>query len=707
MKLKNYEMICLIFGAFIFITGQLRAQVKTDYNNRVAISARGKFNQNFTARIHHVLPAKSIKALLDKEAADSNSPEAKPFRIAEPVSVDIDVVENSTWIADSAFAYGKFTVNATDAKTISANFDKFYLPPGTELYVYTNNGEMITGPVTETENNKDRIWGTWVYKGGLMTIDVKCPLKNKSSLQLHLSNIAYGYKDIYRSETANFGESSICNINVLCALGNGWDTERSSVALILGATGSALCSGALINNACNLNIPYLLTANHCFQASTNVANWRFTFLAWSPTCAPSQNASGITFNGSTLRSNSFGSDFCLLQLNQTPTGNTGITYSGWSRNVAGITQTTIIHHPAGDVMKISRDNDAPVFSVFNAAQTWQLVLDQGATNGGSSGAPYYDQNHRIIGQHFGINQNNTDQCLNVNKFGGRFDVSWAGEGTNVTRLSNWLDPGNSGVMTTNSRGIPFVTYAGGPICTTANFIMQNLPAGSTVNWTGTGLSFTGGTATRVGNYSGLVTVTGTVTTPCGNYPLTTVNVPVGSPAPTYININNTSCPEYYFDTNYVPTATTYTWQYNQLPSGPITTQIRNVPSTLRIVFNSGYSYRIGVSANNACGSSAFITTTFTVSCSGGGGHLLAFPNPANNSLTVAYKADSDAGKEVTQLLPKIESAILKGTDDRMYVQSNEKATSVDLPVANLPSGIYYLHVQIDGKTEILRILINH
>ncbi len=424
-----------------------KAQVKTNFNNPEVITARGKFIKDFRVKAPYVIPAMNVKSLLEKEAAESNGGEAKPFKIAEAVPVDINVVEEAIWIEEGDYAYGKFSILATGAKSISVNFDQFKLPKETELYVYSENGEMITGPLTEKENNSNNFWGSWVYKGGLLTIDFRTPIESKTSLKLHIANVAYGYKDIYKSEVNNFGESSPCNINVICApIGNGWENERNSVALILDASSTRLCSGALINNTCNLNIPYLLTANHCFEDDPlqNVAQWKFTFQAWSATCTPSQNATGVTFNGSLLRARNAGSDFCLVELNQLPPTNSGITFSGWSRNTVGITSTTIIHHPVGDVMKISRDNQAPIFDNFGGAQSWRLGLDQGATEGGSSGSPYYDQNHRIIAQHFGINDGFLPVCDRVNKFGGRFDISWTGGGTNATRLSNWLDPNNTG-----------------------------------------------------------------------------------------------------------------------------------------------------------------------------------------------------------------------------------------------------------------------
>lgn len=261
-----------LFGLLILATTSF-AQVKTDFNNTQSITDRGKFMRNYSkSKLPYIIPSKDINALLEKEIGENKSGEAKPFKIAEAIPVDIDFVKEAEWTVEDGYAYGKFTIVAAGAKSISVNFDNFWLPKYSELYVYSANGEMITGPVTESENNIDNFWGSWVYKGGTLTVEIQIPLQSKGDLQLHISSIAYGYKDLYVS---NFGFASSCNVNVLCV--SGWENEQNSVALILDGNSSALCSGALINNASNLNIPYLLTANHCFDG--NVANWKFTFQA--------------------------------------------------------------------------------------------------------------------------------------------------------------------------------------------------------------------------------------------------------------------------------------------------------------------------------------------------------------------------------------------------------------------------------------------
>ncbi|MBX2965150.1 MAG: T9SS type A sorting domain-containing protein [Cyclobacteriaceae bacterium] len=689
------------------------AQVKTNFNNREQITASGKFTKSFRGKSPHVIPARDIKALLEKETRENASGEAKPFKIAEAVPTNIDVVKEAEWVEEDGFAYGKYSIVAEGAKSISANFDRFYLPQGTELYVYSENGEMTTGPITEEENNENSFWGSWVYKGEKITVDFKTPAESKSLLKLHISSIAYGYKDIYKTEVSNFGESATCNINVLCALGNGWGNERNSVALILDGDSEALCSGALINNTCNLNIPYLLTANHCFDS--NVTNWKFTFQAWSVTCSPSQNSEGITFNGSTLRARNASSDFCLVELNQLPPANSGITLSGWSRNTTGITNTTIIHHPAGDVMKISRDDQAPVFANFLGAQTWHLGLDHGATQGGSSGAPYYDQNHRIIAQHFGINDGHLPVCQRVNKFGGRFDISWTGGGTNATRLSNWLDPGNTDAMTTDTRGITFIT---GPslVCDSTTYTLDNQPAGTTITWlssnpNGLSINSTTGVAARQNDFNGEVTITVTISGGCWPIDIEK-NVWVGVPAfegyylggqhfdynPGGLIITSYSvCPSEqltFFPQSYSYEFLEHEWtisgSYQQVGS-------LNVPNLLVTASNSVFqTFQVNYRARNTCGWGPWRAgSATTMNCEGGEEPDFVYPNPASQSFNVS--------------VPHFESSELRlYNDKRELVYTVKPGTeTVTVPVSNLPQGTYYLNIISKEGIIQRRILVQH
>lgn len=552
------------------------AQVSTNFNNSEVITARGKFQKDFRAKAPFVIPSRDIKALLDKEALENNTDEAKPFKIAEALPVDIDVVQEAVWVEASGYSHGKFSIIAAGAKSISANFDQFKLPKGSELYVYSENGEMITGPVTDKENNENNFWGSWVYKGGVLTIEFKTPTTSLADLKLHISSVAYGYKDIYVS---NFGASSPCNINVLCTSANGWENERNSVALILDGSSSALCSGALINNASNLDIPYFLTANHCFDGNT--ANWKFTFQAWSATCTPSQNATGTTFNGSTLKARNASSDFCLLELNSPPPANSCIIAAGWSRSNTASSSGTSITHPRGDVMKIAFYNTTITKQTFLGSSDWRVVWANGTVEPGSSGGPLFNSDKRIIGQVHGGNP--SDICTTSDKaFFGRFDVSWTGGGTNSTRLSNWLDPNNTGVTTTNARpagltGFPEIVGAS-IICSTQTYQVSNLPPGSTVTWSSTWNGAPYPTLIQNSPAANQCTINNTYQYPSTTTLTATINGPCGTRALTK-QIMSESNTQVQYGTYYQEACTFYN-TYNPSSSGSLPNTI-NTPLYLR------------------------------------------------------------------------------------------------------------------------------
>ena len=159
------------------------------------------------------------------------------------------------------------------------------------------------------------------------------------------------------------------------------------------------------------------------------------------------------------------------------------------------------------------------------AQVWNVNWVQTATNIGvteptSSGSPLFQANRLIVGQLFG----GPSACGIAANFRndnyGRVNSSWAGEGANTNRLSNWLDPNNSGANTlaggfwdgclqniTVSNPINTFADIQAANSITANSIIAN---GATVNMrTGNFIEFTNGFDSRTGS-----TLTAQIA-PCG------------------------------------------------------------------------------------------------------------------------------------------------------------------------------------------------
>jgi V8-like Glu-specific endopeptidase len=217
---------------------------------------------------------------------------------------------------------------------------------------------------------------------------------------LHINQVTHAYRDLL-GLMKGLGDSGTCNNNVICPEGDPWRDEIAAVAMIT-VGGSGICTGTLINNCANDGTPYFLTANHCTSGS-NVGTWGFRFNWESPTCTPTTNGpTNQTVAGATLLVNSAGSDVALLQLNTTPPASYNVKYAGWDATGTAPTSVTCIHHPSGDIKKISFENNAVVTGSFGGAQCWHILAwDDGTTEPGSSGSGLWNQDHHLVGQLFG------------------------------------------------------------------------------------------------------------------------------------------------------------------------------------------------------------------------------------------------------------------------------------------------------------------
>ena len=98
-------------------------------------------------------------------------------------------------------------------------------------------------------------------------------------------------------------------------------------------------------------------------------------------------------------------DFFLVELNSDPDFNP--FFSGWNRSNTAATSGVSIHHPSGDIMKISTYTNtlssASGLGFGNDNTThWRVFWSEtpnghGVTEGGSSGSPIFNQNGLLTG----------------------------------------------------------------------------------------------------------------------------------------------------------------------------------------------------------------------------------------------------------------------------------------------------------------------
>ncbi|MEO0404124.1 MAG: trypsin-like peptidase domain-containing protein, partial [Bacteroidota bacterium] len=321
-------------------------------------------------------------------------------------------------------------VYAENAKSINLAFDQFHLQSNSKLFIYSEDHQHLLGAFTQENNADDGLFATYPIPGERIIIELYEPLSDVGNNQLKLETITHAYRDLDKV-ARDIGDSGTCNNNVICTVGNPWENEIRSVAMVVvGSNG--ICTGALVNNTASDGHPYFLTADHC--TGGGVTNWVFRFNWQSTTCAGNNVGTFQTVNGSQMLAQGNAADYALLEINN---GNaipasTNCYFAGWDATGVNPTEQVGIHHPSGDLKKISFDTDAAGTANFGGAICWRIFdWEDGTTEPGSSGSPLFDQNHRIIGQLFG---GQASCANNINDYYGKFDVTYP-------NVCQWLAPG--------------------------------------------------------------------------------------------------------------------------------------------------------------------------------------------------------------------------------------------------------------------------
>ena len=378
----------------------------------------------------------NIQEKLEEDILDSGK--GLPYRFGHSFSVDInffdyascDTLENG----DKVF---RFKITSHDAYSINFIFNDFYLHKGTELFIYNNDYSDQIGAFTYRNNKSYNRFSTTPISGDEIILEYFEPFDVNQISNINISNIIHGYKPIFSNSARGYNDSQSCNNNVNCAAYQPWIDEKNSVVMTLTDGGTRLCSGVMVNNVNEDLELYFLTSQNCLGGHED---WVFMFNYESLTCDNEDGITDNTLSGSTLLAHNSQSDFALLKLNESPPSYYNIYFSGWDARELSPSNCVSIHHPVGDIKKISfHEGNAESDGWFFDDDThWRIhEWSSGITEPGSYGAPLFNENYHIVGQLHG----GESSCQNsVNDYYGKFSKSWD------LGLKEWLDPNNTNTL---------------------------------------------------------------------------------------------------------------------------------------------------------------------------------------------------------------------------------------------------------------------
>ncbi|MEM9918890.1 MAG: carboxypeptidase regulatory-like domain-containing protein [Bacteroidota bacterium] len=410
------------------------------------------------------VPSLDMAKVIREDKANPGS-----VRFAAPLKVRYDLQSSGRW---SELANGdrlwRLQLRVPDAKGLYVVYEDFFLPKGGRLFVYSPDKKQLLGAYSAQNNTKSGRFLTGIIKGEEVVLEYFEPaaVKGQGRIQVGRLYQAYNLDHLTPSDypfqvhegTDGFGESASCHVNVNCSQGDSWQDHKRAVVRILRIfdEGIGYCSGTLINNVRQDGTPYLLSAYHCFAGFTPQLDlWRFDFNYEGTGCDnPASEPSFASILGCEYVSGREESDFLLLKLLRGVPSIVNPYFMGWNRDSVALSQkTTGIHHPQGDIKKISVD-DQPT-QIYQQSIIWNnnvttppnhhflVNFDDGSFENGSSGSAMIDHNGLIVGQlHGGV-----ANCVQRRAFYGRFSKSWNAGGNPDERLREWLDPDGTGAMT--------------------------------------------------------------------------------------------------------------------------------------------------------------------------------------------------------------------------------------------------------------------
>lgn len=431
----------------------------------------------------------------------------------------------------------QMVIAAPGAEAISYLFDKFVLHGGSTLRIQNMGGQDVHPLLTGADVEAHQMQNAALCAGAKHVLTLTEPAYTTPS-EIYIDRIMYNYRSTGYEATEKINESDPCEVNVNCSpVGDAWQDEKRGVARIYVVEGAQAgwCSGSLINNTAQDCKPYFLTALHCGVSATtaNMNQWKFYFRYEAVACTNPTSAGTLAnyFVTGCLRiadaadgGGNSGSDFLLVKLGNANNENTVINnlksanlnayWNGWNASTSPTTGGVSIHHPAGDIKKISTFSGNTVSTQWGSATgshwrvTWTANANgHGVTEGGSSGSPLFDNTGNIIGTLTGGGSFCT--ALSAPDQYGKMAFHWANNGTTaIEQLKPWLDPANLNVLVFGGSADPCTPTT--PVAPVANFVANattvtpattvsftDLSTGIPTSWAwsvspATGWSFAGG-----------------------------------------------------------------------------------------------------------------------------------------------------------------------------------------------------------------------
>jgi hypothetical protein len=344
----------------------------------------------------------------------------------KPLTVNLSTAPASEWVSvANGWRIWLVSVTSPGAEGIRVHLENIKLPDGARLVAYAPAKPQAGPAITaQTLRSATEAWAETILGERLVVECQLPPQADPSAVSFTITEIS----QIYLSLATALGTRSPCENDVTCYAA--WATAASGVARIefIDSGSAYLCTGCLLTTVPATYVPYFLTANHCVTTPTIASTLELWWFYQSSNCngpAPALDSVPHTAGGADYLAGSSENDFTFLHLRMAPPA--GAAFLGWSTaNPASATTLTGIHHPGGDIKKISFGGQNSLDLDFRYVR-WS----SGVTEPGSSGSPLFNASQQVLGQLWG-GSSACDNPTGLDHYG-RFDLTY-------NSIAQWLYP---------------------------------------------------------------------------------------------------------------------------------------------------------------------------------------------------------------------------------------------------------------------------
>jgi len=393
----------------------------------------------------------SVSEAEKRQSADlSGDPRLKPARSGMMIETDYNPGNSGTWdTLSGGLRIWRIAFKVNEARLLNLLLKPYHVQPGVKIFLYDSLQQNVLGAFTDLNNKTIQVLSTGFIPGDMLILELQMPSYVKEDILLTIAGIGCDFAENAGHKQFKdgwFGLSGVCNVDINCNADASVQLVKNAVVRIV-FLGDERCTGTLLNNTRRDGRNYILTAGHCIgnEEIANAALFYFTYE--SPYCNGTDGSNSHSVSGATIRAGSENMDFTLLELMDPLPVSFRPYYAGWDNTAAVPSSSYSIHHPQGDVKKISIDSDPLTITTFSNKfdpnKHW-LVMDweSGTTEAGSSGGGLFDSGNRLRGTLTG----GEAVCGNsINDYFQMFSHIWKDYPAPGNQVAYWLDPIDSRV----------------------------------------------------------------------------------------------------------------------------------------------------------------------------------------------------------------------------------------------------------------------